>query len=236
MRSLFFLPLLALAACSFKLGDDSPGALGNARFEYQSDGCAFGCGLDKTALQGSRVTIVATTSDPSKAPQKAFFDSPTIGTIAYQMPSVTNSNGESSFTINVDIETTGAGDGTLEIVDAKGNVIDRATVHVQPAARIDLSVSVADKALAPKGDTYEIAQNQSVKLGAAVYGADGQPLVFTQHGVSHDYADKTIVRPDDKVLFGSTDVEDMVSGRAGDTTVTVRATGASAVAKFHVLP
>ena len=46
---------------------------------------------------------------------------------------------------------------------------------------------------------------------------------------------RTAARP--AVIIGSTDVEDMIAGNApGDTTVTVKATGATKVVRFHIVP
>jgi hypothetical protein len=38
------------------------------------------------------------------------------------------------------------------------------------------------------------------------------------------------------VVLGSTDVEDMRAGTAGDTTVKVRAAGADQIVRFRVIP
>jgi hypothetical protein len=234
MRHLVILSIALLAGCNFNLDTESKGELGNATFSYQSSQCGFlDCGTDKSVLQGSKITVVMK-GDHASEVSLAVFQTASIGRIVDANPSCVD-GGSCQYTI--DIETTGAGDGSLEVYDAKGALIDKTTVRVKPASRIELGVSVNNQNVQAKDDVYEVPRGTEVDLSAKVFDDAGNELLFTEHGVQHDYADRAIVQPSSSPdLFGSTDVEEMEAEKAGDTSVTTRATGAQAVAKFRVLP
>ena len=73
-------------------GDDSPGQLGKARFEFSSSNCELGCGLDRTALQGSMVTVIVNGGDANRRPS-ARLASPELGKIAQQKEDCSCANG-----------------------------------------------------------------------------------------------------------------------------------------------
>jgi hypothetical protein len=252
-----FLGLASLFAggCTpVRLGDDSSGDLGNARFEYQSSDCFFGCSLDRPALEGSKVTIIARGGDVEKRPTARLATGAT-GVIAAQSESCscdrsTNDSSESrsidpsakcsagetkSCQLAVDIETSKEGDDTLEIHEANGDLRDKVVFHVRLASKIELSVKVDDQDASPKDGVYEVKRGSRIALASKVLASDGQQMIFTEHGVGHEYADRTVIQPDEKVIFGATDVEDMVTGRAGETSITVTAPGAEAIARFRVV-
>lgn len=243
---------LSGAACSLGLGESTTGDEGTLAFEYTGGDCLFGCGLDRSALQGSMVSIAARGGD-GDVRKRARLVGSSIGTIEQQRESCscTSKSGNSSksrtiepadrcasgeskkCSLRIDVETTSAGDSKLEILDPGGSVIDRVTVRVRPAARIDADVR---QGATDKGGVFEVKQGLKVKVHSTVYDEDGGEVIFAKHGVSHEYGDKSIVRPDSSVLIGSTDVEDMIARDLGETTVTVRAEGAAKVLRFRVVP
>jgi hypothetical protein len=248
----FLLISLSTAGCSFKLGDKTDGEKGNLRFAYAGDGCIFGCGLDRTALQGSRVSVSVEGGDAKVRPT-ARIDDATVAHVSEQKEScscTSQSNGKSSSqsvepnascasgetkscTMSIEVETSGSGDAKLEITDPSGKTIDRVTLRVRPAARIEVEMK---EGATRKGDVYEAKEGFKVKLRSKVYDADGAEAFFTKHGVSHEYADRNVMKPDSAVLIGSTDVEDMLASGTGETTVKVHAIGAEKVVRFRVVP
>jgi hypothetical protein len=245
-----------VAGCSFRLGSDSSGDKGNFRFEYVSDDCLFGCSLDQATLQGSLVTVGAQSRDPNTRFTARLADGK-VGSIASQREecscdsSSSSSSSSSSVapggtcpsgatkscTIDVDVQTTNAGDTKIEMVDPQGNVNDTITLHVRPAARIDLAVLVdANPITAGRDGAYSVHRGTNFGVQSTVYDASGSKLVYTQHGVSHYYADLTVLSPDTHEVFGATDIEAVVTGRAGDTEIVCNAPGAQTTARFHVLP
>lgn len=242
---------LGAAACSAKLGEDSAGDNGTLRFQYSDgNGCLLGCSLDRSALQGSQVSISAKSSDADVRMTARLSDA-SVGRISSQSQSCScrSSSRSRSVTPNekctsvetrecslaIDIETNRPGDATLEIYDTSDKVLDRVTMHVRPAARIDVDVRQGGKKI--DDDQWEVREGFKVKLESSVFDEAGTEMIFARHGVSFDYADKSLVQPDSAVLVGSTDVEDMIAGsRAGDTSVTVKAAGTSKVVRFRVVP
>ncbi len=231
MRHLFPLvsaAVLALtmfsAGCSPRLGDDTGGEKGNLRFEYSS--CLFGCSLEQNALQGSKVTISAKGVD-SKAHLTARLSDAAIGTIVTQNQRCTDG---ADCILDMEIETTGAGDAKVDVIDADGALVDRVTIKVRPAARIELEVRDRQAS----DGVYAIRVGEKLKIASKVLDADGNPMIFAAHGVAQTYADPSIVGPDEYVLFGSSDVEDAIAKRVGDTSLAVRATGAENVVLFRV--
>ena len=242
---------LGTAGCSLKLGDKTEGDKGTMSFAYDGPGCFFGCGLDRSALQGSLVTVTATGGDPNVA-QKARISETSIARVSDQHESCTcdTTSGSShtstsidpgakcasgttrSCSLSVDIETSDQGDAHLEIVDPSGSLIDRVTVHVRPAARLDITVGAT---AVKDGSPITARVGDKVKLETHAFDASGNEAMFEKHGISHDYGDTTILAPDDSVLIGSTNVEDMIAREPGDTTVTVHAPGAEQVVRFHVV-
>lgn len=254
LSSAALLALLALstAACSIKIGDKTEGEKGAMSFAYDGPSCFFGCGLDRSALQGAEVSITAKGGDPEVSQTVRVAES-TIARVSSQSEtcscdsssggsstsrsietSAKCSSGETkSCSLSVGLETLAAGDARLEVMDFRGTVIDSVVVHVRPAARIDISVN--GKAFAD-GDVTTARVGDKLGLEAVPFDASGDRALFTKHGISHDYGDTTIVGPDDAVLFGSTNTEDMVARQPGDTTVKVHAPGAERLVRFHVVP
>jgi len=238
---------LSTAACA-PLGEKTTGEKGNVTFSYSGRGCTFGCGLDRSALQGSMVSVAAEGGDP-EIRKSARLVGNAVGRVSASKEScqcVSSSQSRNveptgdcvseetkTCTVSIDVETTAPGDDVLELVDSSGKVVDRVAFHVRPAARIEINVKEGGTL---NGNVYEVHQGYKVKLESHVYDAAGAEAIFMKHGVSFDYADKNIVRPDTAVLIGSTDIEDMISDRMGETTVKVHAPGAEKVVTFRVIP
>lgn len=243
---------LGTAGCSVKIGDKTDGDNGTLSFAYQGlDDCFLGCGLDRSALEGSQVSVFARGGDANVA-KTARIVEPSIARVSSQTPSCTcdtSTRNESTSTtvdpsatcpsgatkscrLDIEIETTAAGDAHLEVVDPKGVLIDRVTMHVRAAARIDVTVNGA--AVADSQPTT-VRVGQKVKLETHAFDASGAEELFMAHGIGHDYGDKTILGPDASVIIGSTTIEDMIANAPGDTTVKVRASGAEQLVRFHVV-
>lgn len=252
LLSSFVLLSLSTAACNFKLGDKTEGDKGTMTFAYDGPGCLFGCGLDRSALQGSQVSLTAKGGD-ANVRQTARIAESSIARVSDQHescscdsssgnqsksnsiePSAKCASGETkSCNLAVDLETGDQGDAHLEIVDPTGALIDRVTVHVRPAARIDVKVNGS---AVKEGEVVTLRNFDKVGLESHAFDANGDEALFTKHGISHDYGDTTILAPDDAVLFGSTNTEDMIAKEPGDTTVKVYAPGASQLVRFHIVP
>lgn len=233
-----------------RLGDDSSGELGRARFEFQSSECTFGCSLDRPALAESMVTVIARVDDAAVV--SARLASGSLSRISRQSesctcatasgstmnvePTATCPRGDTkSCQLSIDIETKATGDDRIEILEASGAVHDSVMLHVRAAARIELTVTSADQPVAPGSDgVYVLKKGARVELASKVLAADGAEVVFTEHGVSHSYGDPTVLKPDTKVILGATDVEYMSTGRAAETSVVVSAPGATTTARFRV--
>ncbi|MBL8610859.1 MAG: hypothetical protein JNL38_26190 [Myxococcales bacterium] len=246
----------ATAACSLSLGSDSAGENGVMRFEYQSSQCTFGCDLERPALEGSAVSIAAKGGDVDSH-FNFVFEPSDLAAVQEQTESCSCSQrdgrsgatggveltckaGETkSCTRKVDLQTRRSGDGKLSLRDARGVVVDQIPVKVRAAARIDLRVRAGkdSRELLPDASgAYVVTRGDKVELEAKVFDATGAQVVFTQHGVGHEYSDKTVLAPDTSVLLGATDVEYVSTGKAGEATVTVKARGAEAKAAFRVVP
>lgn len=217
----------------FALGDRSNGDLGKLRFEVSSSDCLLGCALDKPALQGSLVTVIA-----SNIARDARLTARLAGggrsAIVDQRESCTSS-GDRPCSIAVDIEVDDAGDPKLELVDGKTDVEDRITIPVRPGARIETSVTANDRKLVAEGDgIYRVRAGESIRLRSRVFTVDGAETMFTKHGVTHEYGNSKVVRSSGAELLGSTNVEDMIAVDAGEASVLVNAVGAQSVVRFRV--
>ena len=122
---------LFTAACSIdvethdiELGDGSKGELGKLRFEVSSSACLLGCALDKPALQGSLVTIIASRMAPD-AHLTARLAGGGRSTIVEQRESCSN---DRSCSVSVDIE-----------VDAGGATVLVNAVGAQSVARFRIT-------------------------------------------------------------------------------------------------
>jgi hypothetical protein len=214
-------------ACAPKLGTETEGDKGSLVFQYTGRDCVLGCAVDRAALQGSRVDL--TVQGGVAAGAKARIVDTTIATVAEQ--SVSCPDGDLC-SIKLSVETHLAGDAKLEVIDVTGKVIDSVTLPVRPAARIDVTPSGGTDV----SGTYEVQRYSRLALASRVYDAAGVEVVFAKHGLGFDYADKSIVAPDPTAIVGSTDVEDMIALRTGETTVKVHAPGADRVLRFRVVP
>jgi len=232
MRHLFFFAMLLLAGCTFDLGTDTTGDLGRASFAYTGPHCEIlTCSVDHAALLHSRVTVIAMT-DRVRAPAWAYFPNASIGRIAASHPLCNPELFRCQ--ISVDIETTGIGDGALEIFDAKGGLIDKITIHVRSPARIDLAAAIENERLEPKDGAYEVAVGTKVDLVATVIDAGGNLMVHGERGLERFYRDESIVGPDGLELLEWAGVANLRSRAPGETTVSMRANDVSATARFRV--
>ena len=195
-------------------------------FEYSS--CPFGCGLGRPALQGSTLTI-AVKGGAANAKLSARLTGTPVGRIADQSYSCDSG----ACILSLTIETTHEGDAKLEAVDPTGNVVDAATLSVQPAA--SLEVNVDGRRYVADGGFHDVKQGDRLPVSTRALSADGKGLFFSRHGISQEYANKAIVGPGDGfVLFGETIVEDAIANTVGETTLTLRAGGAESVVRFRV--
>jgi len=247
---------LSAVACNFALGSDSAGEKGVVRFEYQSNQCAFGCALDRPALEGSAVTVSASGGAVDKH-LHFVFEPGDVAAIKDQTESCSceSSDGKTSTTggtelackagekkscsRQVTLETKTSGDGKLSVREDSGAIVDQIDLKVRAAGRVDVEVRAGQQPqkIGPDATgTYVVKRGDKVEIKSTVFDASGKEVVFTYHGVGHEYSDKTVLAPDEKVILGASDVEYVTTGRAGDATVRVTARGAEAKAAFRVVP
>lgn len=228
VRPFTFSIAFAATGC-FHLGDSTTGEKGRLEFEIVSSQCGLGCALSTPILEGSMIEL-SVTKLPADAQVVAALVPSSLGTVSQR------SCGAACLT--VDVETAQSGDGELELRDPRGGLVDRAKVHVAQAARVEVELELpaaggGDPArVAPDAQgAYALPANAKASLRGSVFDARDQRMAFTKHGLAHRYADAAVVRadllPDGTYPVGPTDVEPMVTGRAGRATVTVEARGAS---------
>lgn len=235
----------ATTACSFQLGEQTKGEQGVLSFEYTSLDCLFGCGVEKPALAGSEVTITTRGLDPSKR-YAASMTGASIGKITRQSESCscTSSSGSTSSSRGVDATAScGAGEtkecfhqvtiATDKVGDAKlemrvGNeLVDSTTIKARAATRIDVTARIDGNDLPPKDGTYEAKVGTSVYLSAKAYDDNG-PLVTGDDGIALASADK-------KVLSVQSYLLGVRAVSAGETDLTLTATGTQSVMRFRIV-
>lgn len=238
---------------------ETTGQKGVMDFSYQSSQCSLvGCGLDNPTLQGARITIQAQGGDPN-VPLTAKLAKGNVGSIARQSMSyscdASTSDPSSSRAIDagescnagetkhslldIEIETTNAGGDTLEVHEPSGALRDSVGFLVRAASRIDVKLSDDTHDLVAANGAYTVHIGEKLRLQSEVYDSAGERLMFSEHGLSFAYADKTLLAPDPDILndiFGATDTEYMAPLDVGDTQVVGTATGATSTTKLHILP
>lgn len=252
LASFAFASVLALVT-GCNLDTETDGTKGVEEFSYSSSQCGLlGCGLDKPTLQGSRITIMASGGDTSLRPTAKLAHG-NVGSIASQsetcscaqdnntrsldQPSDSCRSGETkSCSLSIDIETTTAGDDTLEIHEPSGALRDSISFHVRAASRIDTTLSDSGNPLLAVNGVYNTHMGAALQLHSDVYDSANQPLVFSEHGLSFAYADKTLLAPNTNVILAATDDEYMSPLGPGDTQVVDSAAGASVTLKLHITP
>jgi hypothetical protein len=265
MRTIAPLPMfLLLAACTAQtspvgaggatLGSGTPGNNGKLQFAYVSSQCGLGCPLDRPVVQGAMITIQATGGDPSIAYTMAV-EPASLGTVTTAQTCMCSSSagtsgsgrvvgvgepcgsGETrSCIVSADVQTSGPGTASIEVLDPSGRVVDSAPFSIAPADRIDQSVLVDGRAAAPGADgSYAVHVGDHIEVRSTVYSGD-QKMVFTQHGLEPSYSHPDVVASDPSVVLGATDVEYAVAKAPGDASVTMTAVGAKATVAFDVSP
>jgi hypothetical protein len=239
MRPSFFLvPLLAVAAgCSVDMPTFEP-TPAPASYEYSSSQCELGCPLTKSVVAGSMITISGH-SPPSSSALTARVTDKAIGRVSGFAEDCGNDpdHDRASCRYSVDIETTKPGDETVELVDADGAVKGSATFPIRDALRVILTVESNGVEVEQRQDLfYEVPMFARVSLTTTVVDDHGDPMVFTKHGLVHEYGDETILGHDEiGNILGRTDVEPMLALKTGETEVTVHAkSGVGMTAKFRV--
>jgi hypothetical protein len=203
----------------------SVGDKGELTFKF--DSCLLDCALDQPALQGSAVSITAKGGKPNVALSVRLADS-AVATISEQSYVCDGTDCR----LQMKIETKQQGEEKLEVVDKAGNVVDSVALHVKAASAIE--VHVAGHELGPD-NYFTVKQGEKLAVESTVFDDDRSELVFSQHGVSQEYGDKSVVGPDEDLdLFGSSDTEKAVAKNVGDATLTLRAPGAETIVRFHV--
>lgn len=234
--SLLLVPFLVLAAgCYVDLRSPEP-TQAAATYEYSSSQCEAGCPLTKSVVAGSMITITGH-SPPSSSALTARLTDPSLGRISGFSEDCGADPKRVSCSYSVDIETTKAGDATLELVDAEKTVRGSATFPIADAVHVLLFVKANDKEVAQKQDLfYDVPVFARVALSTTLVDAHGDPMVFTKHGLEHEYGDASILGHDEiSDILGRTDVEPMIALRTGETQVTVHAkSGVGATAKFRI--
>lgn len=260
-KLLHIVPALALlAGCSIqlwdppslRLGDGTKGERGRLEFAYTSSQCLFGCGLDRSVLQGSAVDVTVDGGDPNvhynaqlgpgspgqlRWIESFYCDSRTSTSTASRSvgPSEACTGSEERSCVRMaKVETSGPGSVVLDVLDANGSVVDRATFHVRPADRIDVSVKVNHVAVqSPADGVFHAYVGDSISIHTEAFSG-GKSMVFSYHGLSQRYENPAVVGPVDAVILGATDTEYAEAKGRGTATVAIGAAGASESVRFQV--
>jgi len=220
------------------------GERGQVEYRIYSSQCISGCSLDRQVLEGGMVTVQLTARGVTPTHVRLFPQG--VASTATKPVVCETSTPTRRCTLIADLETELSGHVWLEALDEGGAEIDRATLHIARPSSLEVHVRAAERA--PDGatrtldvprvdDVYVVPREAtSVHLATTALGDDGVPMVWTRHGLTVTYDDPAVLRRDDDATSsGRTDVEDMLAGAAGETTVTVRARGAEQAVRFRVV-
>jgi len=259
MRPYVFASLLALAsftlvagACNFKLGDDTEGEMGNLRFSYSGTGCFFGCGLDKKALQGAKVSV--SVAGDTQGGLTGAIDDGSAASVSTQTETCTcNSksgstshsrivesgasceSGETkSCTLTIELSADREGFSKLRITDGKGAVVDQVDVTTRSATRLDLSITADGTAVTPKDGVYTMNAHAHGVVSAKAFDSDGDELVSSHDGLKFTFDDSHEIVPEGDGFFAASSTT-FISPAGGDGTIDVSASGgaAHATARIH---
>jgi hypothetical protein len=241
----------AAAGCSNDTGGEHPyanGETGRLRFEYWQTICTKDCTLDRPALQGSRVEIVARARGDLRVPYAATISSSEIGTITREIFYCACDRGAASRQVeteeeclpdetrecklHVDVHAVKAGDVVISVLDPQERLVDRTTLQIRPADRLRLHVFEGEAELAPREGVYVVPRATSLMLGWDVLDAKGVPLVYSRDAISCTYSDEGVVGR--ATLLGPIDDEHLRTVTPGQATIAVRATDAESTATFRV--
>jgi hypothetical protein len=261
MRAYFIAALIGfasfafVAACDFKLGDDTQGEMGNLHFAYTGDGCFFGCSLDKSVLEEAAVSVSITekservrgarlgdahggsaTASASCWCSGAKDKEGSSGFRSIEANGACNKDETRSCTLLVTVATGHPGDSKLEILE-DGKVIDRVDIHVRSASRMELSVRANGDAHEPAADgAFEVKQGAVLALAAKVLDDHDDPMITGAGGLHYEYADEKVVKhAPGGFLFVGND-EDMTAMAPGSASVTVSTGFVKETARFRVVP
>ncbi len=263
-------PLTLLAAfavttlgtgCTFNDPLATTGANGVVDFSFLATGCLLTCSTTQyQVLQGSSVTAQAKLSQRTEEAFTMRVKDSAMGTLSHADQSCTCGDDHSSDTldckatcpapktksvqVSVDVQTTAAGDTTLELVDAKGLVVDSAPMTVHAATKITANVSsqphggTSTPATAGADGAYTVQVGNDVVVSFGATDAQGGNLIFTQHGIVPTYSDPKVLSVTTDILdkaFSGAGTERAVAHAVGDATISLKAQGATTDVKFHVV-
>ncbi|MDB4934824.1 MAG: hypothetical protein JWP87_1796 [Labilithrix sp.] len=244
-----------VAACDFKLGDDTQGDMGNLRFSYTGAGCFFGCSLDQNALEGAAVSVSvaerservrgARTHDAAVAKATAASSCWCSGAkrqdgssgLRSIDPNETCTKDEKrTCSLSIVLVTGHPGDTKLEVLE-DGEVIDRVDIHVRKASRMELTVQVnGTKRDGASDGAFEAKANDSIALAATVFDEHDDEMMIGTGGLHYTYADEHVVRRSSGGFLFESASESMTAMTPGESSVTVSTGFVKETARFRVAP
>ena len=245
---------LSVQACSVDLTQDSPGDAGRLRFRYAGEDCLLGCPVDREVLAGAAMDVTVSILDPDvRYSARTTTSSIATATSRQSCDCATHIAGETrsrpvqpedkcaageekSCTLFVTLETKGAGDVKLEVLDGARVYVDSMTAKVREPARLVSTVRSDNQEVARGADgVYSIKLDAAVQIETKVFSASDQDLLFTGHGVDVKFADERVIGPLDFEIFGSSDTAVGKAKALGDARVTIRAGTRTEALAFRVV-
>lgn len=252
--SLLAFPFLAGCWGDLQLGDSTPGAEGNLTFTETglAAGCLFGCAVDRPLLTGSTMKVditgdaldvgfVVEAADPfvltADAQENTCCDSGDGKcVISFDAPC----SGRLGHAYTVALFAAAPGATTLRVKDPAGAVVDHIDVEVAEAAAITFSCSDNDSG-ADLGDDIRLAGSCTYTAtavdaqGRTLAAHDGFDVSVANPGVATVVSD-WLVSPGDAATanHATSDVGTLVRQGPGQTSVLVRAPGASITVPVRV--
>jgi hypothetical protein len=155
--------ILLLTGCDVQLGKQTRGELGRVSFQYDGNGCFWGCGLDTPMMRGTVERLVATM--PSATGTVSL--SATPGNLAQVTDGASSLGDHGEAYRVVDVSAVDVGDIQLSVTGKDGRLVDRVTASIRDAAR--LSAQWAKQAASHGPDTDDWSSSPTVPLSGDVY-------------------------------------------------------------------
>jgi hypothetical protein len=182
-----------LVGCEGPAPDPALGELGRVQFSYQRS-CFFGCSLDQPLLSGTREAI-AVTGDGDAQAVTAESSAPEVAQFAVERDCYCARNDQLGGRVEVAedaacdaprvkhcdnqvlVRAGSVGDATLQLDDAAGQAIDRATILVRAADRARFRGTLASQLGALEASAFQVDIGDTLGLELTLYDAQGRELL-----------------------------------------------------------